>query len=66
MKTDNVTLRGLVSGMEDEGAKFIKLERDSIHFEIPKNGILDNKEKLQLASWAFEELLSLKLRIKKV
>ena len=58
----NVIDRGMIIGMELEGAIFLKQEYDKLFFEIPSNTISDKG--LRIASKAFKDR-GYKLMIKK-
>lgn len=57
---------GIVSGMEDSGAKFRKIEPPFIYFDIPKGSEIDNDDKLQIAYQAIKGVLGLRLKIKRI
>jgi hypothetical protein len=57
-------LKGLIFGMEQLGAVFIKIEGDSVYFDIPSNTSINDPEKLKRSKLAFKELAGLTLKVK--
>lgn len=57
---------GLVKGMLDMGAKLVKMDDIYAYFEVIEGSVLDNEEQLKGSKIAFESLLGIGLKIKKV
>lgn len=58
-------LKGMIQGMEEMGATFIKTDGSHLYFEIPKGGQLDNEAGLKRAKDAFVERFNLGIKIRK-
>lgn len=60
------TLKGMIMGLEQMGAKFVKTDGFHVFFDIPKNSDIDDDVKLKRAKEAFEKMLCVGLKIRRV
>lgn len=60
------TLKGMIIGMEQTGAKFIKTDGFDVFFDIPKNSDIDDDIKLKRAKEAFTKILGFGLKVRRV
>ena len=60
------TLKGMIMGMEQMGAKFLKTDGLDVFFDIPKNSDIDDETKLKRAKNAFTKMFGLGLKIRRV
>ena len=58
-----VVLNGLILGMEQCGAVFVKQTETEIHFNISKESTINSKERIDRAKNAFKQMLNLELKI---
>ena len=60
-----VVLNGLILGMEQCGAVFVKQTETEIHFNIPvpEESTINSKERIDRAKNAFKQMLNLELKI---
>ena len=58
-----VVLNGLILGMEQCGAVFVKQTETEIHFNISKESTINSKERIDRAKNSFKQMLNLKLKI---
>lgn len=63
---DLTTLKGMILGMENMGAKFIKNDGFYVFFNIPKGSDIDNDAKLKRAKQAFTKMFGLGLKVRRV
>ncbi len=56
-----IVLKGMIKGMEDMGAIFLKYDDQSIYFAIPEGCEMDNIKKISIAKQAFEKVFELNL-----
>jgi hypothetical protein len=56
-------LYGMKQGMENLGARFVKIEGDKVFFDIPKGSEIDNDERIGRAKLAFNRY-SIRLMIR--
>ena len=59
-------LQGMIKGMEDMGAKFVKTDGIDMFFDVPKGSYIDDAEKLKSAKEAFTKMFGLELRVRMV
>lgn len=59
------TLKGMISGMEEMGAKFIKSDDFYLFFDITKGSEIDDDEKLKKAKIAFTEMFGIGLKVRR-
>jgi hypothetical protein len=58
-------IKGMIYGMRDMGAKFIKSDRDSVYFDVTKGSEIDDNSRLQIAKEMWERY-GYKLKIRKI
>lgn len=63
---DLTTLKGMILGMENMGAKFVKTDGFDVFFDIPKGSDIDDDDKLKRAKRVFTQALGLGLRVRRV
>ena len=62
----SLLLKGMILGMKQEGANFVKVEEPFIYFDVKIGSDIDDKEKLIKAKLAFYEAFGLGLKIRKI
>ena len=60
------TLRGMIKGMEQMGAIFIKTDGFDVFFNIQECSDIDDVEKLKRAKQAFTEMFGLGLKVRRI
>jgi len=60
------TLKGMILGMENMGAKFVKTDGFDVFFNIPKDSDIDDDEKLKRAKQAFTKMFGLGLKVRRI
>jgi len=63
---ENEVLRGMILGMENMGAQFVKTDGLHVFFTIPKGSAIDNDAKLIRAKKAFTKMLGLGLKVRRI
>lgn len=63
---DLTTLKVMIAGMEQMGAKFIKTDGIDVFFDIPKNSDIDDETKLKKAKDAFVKIIGVGLKIRRI
>ena len=58
-----VVLNGLILGMKQCGAVFVKQTETEIYFNISKESTINSKERIDRAKNAFKQMLKLELKI---
>lgn len=58
-------LYSMIIGMENMGAKYVKLDDTHIYFDIPKDSEL-NDEQLKRSKDAFTQMFNLGLKVRKL
>lgn len=61
---DLILLKGTILGMENMGAKFVKMDDQFVFFDIPKGSEIDDKEKLKIVKQPFKELFGIGLKVR--
>ena len=64
--SDSITLKGMIIGMENMGARFVKTDGFDVFFYIPKGTEIDDDIKLKRSKKAFTSMFGLGLRIRRV
>jgi hypothetical protein len=59
-------LKGMISGMEMAGAKFVKTDGFYVFFDILNNSNINDDAKLKRAKEAFTKMLGLGLKIRRI
>ena len=62
---DLTIVKGMILGMENEGAKFIKIDNFFMYFDIPKGSLIDDAGKIKRAKEAIFGLTGLSIKIRK-
>jgi hypothetical protein len=62
----STTLKGMISGMENMGAMFVKTDGFNLYFDIPKGSHIDDGDKLKRAKEAFTEMFGLGLKVRRI
>lgn len=60
------TLKGMILGMENMGAKFVKTDGFDVFFDIPKGSDIDDDAKLKRAKQAFTKMFGLGLKVRRL
>ena len=60
------TLNGMILGMVEMGAKFVKIDKFHVFFDIPMGSDIDNDEKLKRSKHAFTKMFGLGLKINRI
>ena len=60
-----ILLKGMIKGMEEMGATYIKTDGTHLYFEIPRGCQIDNEEYLKIAKETFFSAFGLGLKIRK-
>ena len=63
---NSTTLKGMILGMEQMGAKFVKNDGFHLFFDVPIGTDIDDESKLKKAKQAFTELFSVGLKIRRI
>jgi len=63
---DLTTLKGMILGMENLGAKFVKTDGFDVFFNIPKGSGIDDDAKLKIAKQAFTKMFGLGLKVRRL
>jgi hypothetical protein len=64
--SDITTLKGMILGMENMGAKFVKTDGFDVYFDIAKGSDIDDDEKLKRAKQAFTKMFGLGLKVRRL
>ena len=63
---NKILIKGMVKGMEDMGAIFVKVDNFDVYFNVNIGSEIDNESKLKRAKEAFMKLFGLGLKIRRV
>jgi hypothetical protein len=64
--SDLTTLKGMILGMENLGAKFVKIDGFDVFFNIPKGSEIDDDAKLKRAKQGFKKMFGLGLKVRRL
>jgi hypothetical protein len=65
-KRNETVLKGIIIGLENMGAKFIKIDETHMFIEIIKEGELDDEDKLSRTKTILTKMFNLGLKVKRV
>jgi hypothetical protein len=64
--SNSTTLKGMILGMENMGAMFVKTDGFNLYFDIPKGSHIDDDDKLKRAKEAFTKMFGLGLKVRRI